>query len=320
MNLCNFVDELLVKFYGLEPFYNVKKREDLIGQIGVCMAPHNCAGVACRFIGFSNTLSIMASPYMHAAIRRDCDGDEAALMLMGDVLLNFSRKYLPDRRGATQDAPLVMNVRIDAGEVDDQILDLEYVWEYPLELYKKAEEKKHSSEVKINILKQILKEKRDPFINLGFTHNTTNFNEGVLCSSYKLLEDMQKKVKHQMALVEKIRSVDTQDTARLIIDRHFIRDMRGNLRKFSMQGFRCVECNEIHRRPPLSGKCSFCGGKLIFTIHEGGIKKYLEPAINLAKEFNLSPYLQQNLLLIKGYLDSIFGKEKEKQSGLNDFL
>jgi len=123
-----------------------------------------------------------------------------------------------------------------------------------------------------------------------------------------------------MELVEKLRSVDTADTARLIIDRHFIRDMRGNLRKFSMQEFRCVKCNEIMRRPPLSGKCVACDGKIIFTIHEGGIKKYLEPALNLAKKYNLSPYLQQNLSLIKGYIDSIFGKELEKQKAISDFL
>lgn len=320
MNLCNFVDELLVKFYQMEPFYKVKKKEDLIGLMGVCMAPHNCAGVACRFIGFSNTLGIMASPYMHAAIRRDCDGDEAAIMLLGDVLLNFSRKFLPSRRGATQDAPLVMNVRIDAGEVDDQILDLEYLYEYPLELYRLAENREHSSKVSVNTVKKILKRGEDPFIGFGFTHDTTNFNDGVVCSAYKLLEDMTKKVFHQMELVDKIRAVDTKDTARLIIDRHFIRDMRGNLRKFSMQGFRCVDCNEIHRRPPLSGKCSVCGGKLIFTIHEGGIKKYLEPAIELAKKYNLSPYLQQSLELTKGYIDSIFGRETEKQEKLEQWF
>ena len=167
VNICNFIDELLVKFYSLKPFYNVKKREDLIGLLGVCMAPHNCAGVACRFIGFSNTLGLMASPYMHAAIRRDCDGDEAAIMLLGDVLLNFSRKYLPNRRGATQDAPLVMNVRIDAGEVDDQILDFEYLNEYPLELYKASERGEHSSKVKVNMVRDVLKEGKDPFVNMG---------------------------------------------------------------------------------------------------------------------------------------------------------
>ena len=321
MSVCNFVDALLEKFYGLNRVYQIKKREDLVGQIGVCMAPHNCAGVICRFIGFSNTLGLLASPYMHAAIRRDCDGDEAAIMLLGDVLLNFSRKFLPGHRGGTQDAPLVLNAKIDAGEVDDQILDFELTNEYPLELYQLAEQKKHSSEMKmIPTVKSFLKEGKNPFVGIGFTHNTSNFNDGVLCSSYKSLETMQEKVDHQMALVEKIRAVNTSDTAKLIIDRHFIKDLKGNLRKFSMQGFRCVACNEIMRRPPLTGVCQKCGGKIIFTINEGGIKKYLEPAINLASKYNLSNYIKQNLEIIKENIDSIFGKELEKQKSITDFF
>jgi len=50
--LGNFVDEELEKIYGLEKIHNFKSKEDLIGQLGVVMAPHNCAGVICRFIGF----------------------------------------------------------------------------------------------------------------------------------------------------------------------------------------------------------------------------------------------------------------------------
>ena len=131
---------------------------------------------------------------------------------------------------------------------------------------------------------------------------------------------MQDKVDHQMALAEKLRAADTSDTARLIIERHFMRDMRGNLRKFSMQGFRCVECNEIMRRPPLSGVCSRCKGKIIFTIHEGGIKKYLESSLNLAEKYNLSNYLKQTLQITKANIDSIFGKELEKQETLENFF
>ena len=320
VRICNFVDSLLTSFYGLEAFYNVRKREDLVGQIGVCMAPHNCAGVICRFIGFSNTLGLMASPYMHAAIRRDCDGDEAAVMLLGDVLLNFSRKFLPGHRGGTQDAPLVLNSRIDAGEVDDQILDFELTREYPIELYQLAEQGKHSSEIKIPNVRLFLKEGKNPFVGVGHTHDTDNFNDGVLCSSYKLLETMQDKVHHQMDLVEKIRAVDTSDTAKLIIDRHFLKDLKGNLRKFSMQGFRCVVCNEIMRRPPLTGICQKCGGKIIFTINEGGIKKYLEPALELAERYNLSNYIKQNLQIVKENIDSIFGKEIEKQEALGKWF
>ncbi|MBS3124559.1 DNA polymerase II large subunit [Candidatus Woesearchaeota archaeon] len=322
--IAKFVDEELEKFYKLGKFYNLKSKKDLAGQIGVCMAPHNCAGVVCRFIGFSNTQGLLASPYMHAAIRRDCDGDEASIMLLGDVLLNFSKEFLPAHRGGTQDAPLVLNAKIDAGEVDDQILDFEVLGKkksYPLELYKKAEKNLHSSEVlEIENIKKVLKKDKDPFRDLGFTHDTNNLNEGVSCSSYKILATMQEKVQHQMELIEKLRSTDASDVARMIIERHFIRDMRGNLRGFSSQEFRCVKCNEIVRRPPLKGVCPVCNGKLIFTINEGGIKKYLEPALNLAEKYNLSPYLKQSLELIKRYIDSIFGKELEKQEKIEKWF
>lgn len=320
MRICHFVDDMLVKFYGMKPIYNVRKREDLIGKLGVCIAPHNCAGVICRIVGFSNTLGVFASPFMHAAIRRDCDGDEAALMLLGDVLLNFSREFLPQHRGGTQDSPLVLNAKIDAGEVDDQILDFELVSEYPLEMYRLAEQRRHSSEIQIKDVRSMLKTGKDPFKGIMFTHNTDNFNSGVACSSYKLLETMQDKLRHQMELVEKIRAANTSETARLIIERHFLRDMRGNLRKFAMQEFRCVACNEIMRRPPLMGVCTRCGGKVIFTTNEGGIKKYLEPALELAKRYNLSSYIKQSLELTKRHIDSVFGKEPETQENLGRWV
>ena len=99
-----------------------------------------------------------------------------------------------------------------------------------------------------------------------------------------------------------------------------MRDIRGNLRKFSMQGFRCVNCNEIMRRPPLSGVCTRCKGKIIFTIHEGGIKKYLDAALQLAEKYNLSNYLKQSLYITKENIDSIFGKEKETQKTMGEWF
>jgi len=72
----------------------------------------------------------------------------------------------------------------------------------------------------------------------------------------------------------------------------------------------------IIRRPPLTGVCPKCKGKIIFTIHEGGIKKYLDPAIELAEKYNLSPYIKQTLELTKRYIDAVFGKELEKQEAL----
>ena len=321
IRICNFIDELLIRFYKTKPFYNVKKREDLIGQIAVCISPHNCACVAARIIGFSKSQTIFASPYIHAACRRDCDGDELAIMMLLDTLINFSRQYLPSHRGGTQDAPLVLNGRIRAGEVDDQILDLEMCWNYPLELYELSEKGgHHSSEIKIDNVKYRLAKGIDPFTNVGFTHHTNDFNNSVTNSSYKTIPNMMEKVRAQMDLVNKLRAVDNADVARLIIDRHFMRDLRGNLRKFCEQEFRCVACNTKYRRPPLAGKCVKCMGKIIFTISYGSIVKYLEPASELAEKYNVPPYIKQSLLLTRRYIESIFGKETEKQEGLGKWV
>ena len=319
VRICGFVDEELEKLYGLPRFYNVKRREDLIGHLCVCIAPHICTATVGRIIGFSKTQSLLASPYMHAAMRRDCDGDEAATLLLMDMLLNFSRSYLPAHRGGTQDAPLVLNTKISAGEVDDQILDFE-LGTYPLELYELADQGKHSSEVKVDTVKSRLKAGRDPFINKKFTHDCSDFNHGVINSSYKRLPTMDEKVSSMMNLCSKIRAVDVTDVARLVIERHFIRDIRGNLRKFSMQVFRCVACNEKFRRPPLAGKCVKCGGKLIFTISEGSIVKYLASALQLARTYGVSPYLLESLEIVERDIQGIFGKPFDKQEQLRKWF
>ncbi len=314
--ISKFIDELLVSFYNLEPFYNLNKPQDLVGHLVIGLAPHISAGMIGRIIGFSETQGLYAHPLFHAALRRDCDGDEACVILLMDALLNFSRQYLPDKRGGrTMDAPLVLTSTINPAEVDDMVHKLDVSWRYPLEFYESCLEYKDPSELKISVLKDYLGTEKQ-YEGYGFTHDVSNINIGVRCSAYKILPSMEDKLKGQMELAEKIRAVDQSDVARLVIEKHFLKDTKGNLRKFSMQKFRCSKCNEIYRRPPLVGKCTKCGGRIIFTISEGSIVKYLEPSISLAKKYDVPSYLKQSLELLKRRIEGVFGKEKEKQVGL----
>lgn len=68
----NFIDELLVKLYGLEPYYNAKTKEDLLGHLVVGLAPHTSAAILGRIIGFTKASACYAHPYFHAAKRRNC--------------------------------------------------------------------------------------------------------------------------------------------------------------------------------------------------------------------------------------------------------
>ncbi len=314
INVANFIDDCLEKLYGMNKYYNIKKRDDLIGHLIMGMSPHTSAGVVGRIIGFSKTQGFYCHPYFHCLMRRDCDGDEAGIILLMDVLLNFSRYYIPGHRGAKQDEALVLSSKIIPSEVDDMVFDMDIVDHYPLELYLGALEFKYPWEVKIKKVKDVLNTPEE-YQGFKFTHNTTSINSGVMCSSYKKIPLMMDKVEKQMKVAEKVRAVNESDVARLIIEKHFIRDLKGNLRKFSMQQFRCVDCNEKFRRPPLSGKCK-CGGRIIFTISEGSVIKYLEPSLFLAEKYDLPAYLKQNLDLTKKRIESYFGKLEDKQEGL----
>ena len=317
LNVAAFVDELLEKLYGLGPFYSAKSKDGLIGALVVGIAPHISAGIVGRILGFSQTQTLLAHPLFHAAMRRDADGDEACVILAMDALLNFSRQYLPDSRGAkTMDSPLVLTPWIIPAEVDDMAHRFDVPPRYPLDFYEAACSYRMPFEVSSIELLGARLGKETQYEGIIFTHSLGSINSGVLMSAYKTLPSMEEKLKGQMVLAEKIRAVDERDVARLVIEKHFLKDVRGNLRKFSTQQFRCIECNKKFRRPPLSGSCDSCRGKLLFTVSEGSVVKYLEPAISLAEKYDVSPYLMQVLDLTQHRVNDIFGKENDKQEGL----
>ena len=320
LNVANFTDELLMTLYGLEPYYRLNKSGDLVGHLVVGLAPHISTGIVGRIIGFSDTQGFLAHPLFHAAMRRDCDGDEACVILLMDALLNFSRQFLPNNRGGrTMDSPLVLTSCLVPAEVDDMAHGLDTAWEYPLALYHAAQEYRDTKEVPIPQIRKTLGTAAQ-YEGVGYTHEVTNINLGNRCSAYKTLPSMEEKLKGQMELADRIRAVDARFVAELVIEKHFIKDIKGNLRKFSTQKFRCVKCNEKYRRPPLSGKCGKCFGKLIFTVSEGSVLKYLEPSMSLARKYNLSPYLYQTLEITQRRIEGVFGKEREKQMGLGSWF
>ena len=321
VRVANFIDDLLVRFYGLEPFYNVKKPEDLIGHLVIGLAPHTSAGVLGRIIGFADVLAGYAHPYFHAAKRRNCDGDEDCVMLLLDGLLNFSRAYLPDKRGGRMDAPLVLTTIIDPKEVDSEVHNMDIVERYPLEFYRASLEYANPKDV-ASLIERVEDRLDTDYKDccLAFTHDTEDIAMGVKESAYKSLKSMQDKVSAQMNLAEKIVAVDESDVAERVITRHFLPDIIGNLRAFSRQEFRCVNCNAKYRRIPLSGKCTKCGGNLTLTVHFGSIKKYLDISMELSEKYKVSEYTKQRLKLVEVEIKSLFESDVNKQVSIAEFF
>ncbi|MEX2719268.1 MAG: DNA polymerase II large subunit [Candidatus Sigynarchaeota archaeon] len=318
--VASFVDDLLEKVYGMPRYYNIKTERDFIGQLVIGLAPHTSAGIVGRVIGFTTANVGYATPTYHAAKRRNCDGDEDGILLFLDVILNFSRYYLPSSTGAKMDTPLVISSRVVPEEVDAEAHNVDTCFSYPIEFYEKSQE--YPDPKKLAKLVETVKDRLGTvgqYEGAGFTHPTTSINEGPKTTAYKELESMEDKIVAQFALAKKIAAVDGADQAKRVISAHFTPDIMGNLRAFTSQQFRCTKCNEKYRRPPLSGKCKCGNTSLTLTVSSGSIKKYLELALHMAKEYNLPPYTQQKMQILAERVESTIFNGTRKQTSLADF-
>ena len=486
VKVAQFVDETLEKVYSLPSYYNVEKREELVGQLLMGLAPHTSAGVLCRLLGFSKAHVGYAHPYFHAAKRRNCfhgdseidvydgtawqklslrkfvtenfdlsrpeldrvgtywsdpvqpyyvhsisvngtirlrrvtavsvhrapdtlirfetkrgkhlivtpdhamlvadfayqrkiranelkigdfvptgdgelmivdeivgreiiksteeyvycltvaedhtlavngifagqcDGDEDCVMLLLDGLLNFSKAFLPQTRGGSMDAPLVLTSRIDPMEIDGECHNVDACSSYPLELYEAACNYAHPKELS-KIIDHVGLRLGTPgqYEGIRYTHETHDISAGPLESTYTVLTTMLEKLEAELALAKKIRAVDEDDVADRVLNTHFIRDLMGNLNAFSKQKLRCTKCNSKYRRMPMGGKCTKCGNKVIQTVHEGSVKKYLEMSLNICEQYEVSEYTKQRVEVLNMAILSTFGEPPEKQMGLADFM
>ena len=319
LKTADFVDDLLTRFYDLPPFYGVDERQDLVGELVFGMAPHTSAAVVGRVVGFTSAAVGYAHPYFHAAKRRNCDGDEDCVMLLMDGLLNFSKEFLPDKRGGQMDAPLVMSSRIDPSEIDDEAHNVDIVREYPREFYEATLEMADPESVDITIAEETLDTDHE-YHGFEHSHDTSNIALGPDLSAYKTLGSMMEKMDAQLELARKLRAVDETDVAERVIEYHFLPDLIGNLRAFSRQETRCLDCGAKYRRVPLTGECRECGGRVNLTVHRGSVNKYMETAIRVADEYDCRDYTKQRLEVLEKSLESVFENDKNKQSGIADFM
>lgn len=320
LRTAQFIDDELERYYHMDTFYNVKEKSDLIGHLVAGLAPHTSAGVLGRIVGFTKALGCYAHPYFHSAKRRNCDSDEDAVMLLLDALINFSKSYLPNTRGGSMDAPLVLSSRIDPEEIDDESHNLDIFDRFPVEFYEETYTPHKPAEV-LEYIDNVEMHLGTPqqYEGLMFSHHTSSIHAGPTVCLYKRLPSMREKVEAQIALAESIRAVDQRGVVERVLSSHFLPDIMGNSRAFSKQKVRCPKCGAKYRRIPLTGKCS-CGGNLILSVSKGSVTKYLEISQELVNRYPVSHYLRQRLEIQEYGIKSLFESDKSKQSSLDIFF
>jgi DNA polymerase II large subunit len=321
VNTAKFIDDELTRLYDCEPFYNVKRIDDLIGHMVVGLAPHTSVGVMGRIIGFSDSQVCLASPIWHSAKRRDCDGDADSVMLLMDAFLNFSFDFLPDKIGGLMDAPLLIQPTVLPHEVQRQAHNVDIASSYPLEFYEATWKQTKASEVASMI--EIVKNRiggESQFFDYNFTHTTSGLTTKEQRSAYSTLNTMDEKLKMQFDTAKLISAVDADEVAAMVLTTHILPDIMGNMRSYSSQTFRCTNCGEKFRRMPLVGKCTECGNELTQTVTRGAVEKYLSIATGFCQEYRINDYLKSRVDSLATELKLIFREEKKMQSSLTEFM
>jgi DNA polymerase II large subunit len=212
-----------------------------------------------------------------------------------------------------------MSSRIDPTEIDDEAHNVDVVGEYPLELYEASRELADPEDVDVEIAEDTLGTDAE-YSGFRHTHEVEDIAAGPDLSAYKTLGSMMEKMDAQLELARKLDAVDETDVAERVIEYHFLPDLIGNLRAFSRQETRCLDCGEKYRRMPLTGDCRECGGDVNLTVHEGSVNKYMDTAIEVAEEYGARTYTKQRLEVLERALDRIFENDNNKQSGIADFM
>ena len=333
LKVTQYVDELLQQMYGLEPYYNCTEISDLFGHMAMGIAPHTSGAILCRIIGVAEIKGHYGHPFFHAAKRRNCDGDIDSILLLLDGLLNFSRLFLPGNRGGLMDAPLILTTRIDPSEIDKEAHNLDINWKYPVKFYELTQSipdaKEAISKGGIITVAQVLGTPAE-YTGFGYTHETDDANESPKNNPYNTLESMREKTIAQFALGDLLVCVDNTDQSSRLIDRHLLRDMRGNLRAFGQQKVRCTKCGESYRRPPLSGNCTKvleekinpftkereaiqCPGNIILTVSKGSVMKYDKLMTELIEDYGCNKYVAAVYHLVTNWASETLDDPNEKK-------
>ncbi len=319
VSVAKYVDDLLVHQYNLEPYYKVENLQDLIGHLIVGLAPHTSVGIVGRLVGFSSAQACFATPYWHSAKRRDCDGDGDSVLLLMDVLLNFSKKFLPSIIGGLMDAPLLIQPLILPREVQRQAHHMDIAFSYPLEFYSFAEKKASPTEVKcVELVKNRLGTPKQ-YCDFGFTHDTNLITVKQSRSSYSTLVTLTEKLDRQIEIAEKINAVNPNEVVKSVLRTHLLPDIIGNTKAYTSQRLRCKNCSAKYRRMPVKGVCLQCGGELQPSVTRGSVEKYLQLGLRLSAKYDVGEYLRSRFVLASEELATLF-KPEGHQSDINDYF
>ena len=193
-------------------------------------------GLPDALIGYTHHHVVMANPLWHAAKRRNADGDKDAVMLLGDVFLNFSELLLKKGTGGLMNVPIIISRIALSQQVDGEARNVEIVSKYPAAMYTSGV----GSALKVKTIRMV-QDYTQLHQNYPYTTPTNTIILRSTHNAHKDLETMSENINSQRMLCSKLYSVKDTPVVAALFRNHLLRDVRGNTRKSYKQNFRCTK-------------------------------------------------------------------------------
>ncbi|MHA1977425.1 MAG: hypothetical protein ACW98F_14805 [Candidatus Hodarchaeales archaeon] len=269
-----FLDDELAFQYNKSPYYRFQSHKAVTGSLVVGISPTSQIGVIGRLIGYTNSNVLFAHPLWHLLKSRSCNGVTDSITLLLDVLLNFSREFVPTYHGGALDIPLVINLvdkwkdLVDYAKFDTLVLNHIFY-----------QELQRTPALK-SLITQEISLLTTPEGAIHTSNDISTYSINNLLTEKKVVE----RIKIALESLQTIRGVEEGKYVDNLLINDFLIKISMSISRFFQQPIRCKYCKTTYRRVPLSEKCPQCNNKTLeLTLSKGWVLRYLE-IINLLSD------------------------------------
>ncbi|MHA2154647.1 MAG: hypothetical protein ACXABU_04855 [Candidatus Hodarchaeales archaeon] len=261
-----FLDDELTFQYNTSPYYRLQSHKNVIGSLIVGIAPTSQIGVIGRIIGYSNNKVLFAHPLWHLLKSRSCNGVTDSITLLLDVLLNFSREFIPTYHGGAVDVPSVINL------VDSWTDLLDYSIHNSSVLNRIFYQELQNNPKQIDLLSHEISLLTSPEDLAHSSNDLSSFSMENQLTEKKVIA----RIKIALNSLQSIRGVEEGKYVDKLLINDFLIKISKSISRFFRQPIRCKFCKTTYRRVPLSERCPNCNNKTLeLTLSKGWVLRYL---------------------------------------------
>jgi DNA polymerase II large subunit len=302
--VADFIDETLTSLYQQEAFFQIKSIDDLIGHLIVGIPQNNECGIVGRIIGFTNLDACFSSTQWSTFTKGISQNNEYAIMLLLDVLINFSKKFLTNERAIYMN-PFYLQLRTTPISAKNANVSLNIS---SLNTVKKA-----SDNIKTNLTTEEFK------IFYSKHHNTmclwSEISDSIQITRNKAEKSLLNLAQIQLSILNKTTNL-TNDIIIGMIQDYLLPFLRKQIKEFGTK-YRCQHCNKTYRRPPISSSCIVCNKQVKPTISLDTIETVYNFITVLTESSGINQRLRDELTIIKENISIL--KYGRKQTTLLDY-